>query len=67
MKPNYRKENRPDYIIVDDFEKYYSITEVCPHKIIYLKVIESIVNCETTVEVCEDCGKIVTEPKTDCR
>ena len=44
----------------------YSITEVCPHEITYLKVIESIATCETTVEVCEQCGEIVTEPKTDC-
>lgn len=44
----------------------YSINEVCPHNITYLKVIESVVTCETTVEVCEDCGKILTEPKIDC-
>ena len=44
----------------------YSIEEVCEHSITYLKVIESIVTCETTVEVCENCGEILTEPKTYC-
>lgn len=38
----------------------------CDHEKTHIKVIESIVTCETTVEVCEDCGKILTEPKTDC-
>ncbi len=67
MHPKYRKENRPYFILVDDItESIYSVTEVCPHNIVYLKVIESIVTCETTVEVCQDCGKILTEPKTNC-
>lgn len=38
----------------------------CPHHISKMKVISSIVTCETTVEVCEDCGQVLTEPKTEC-
>jgi hypothetical protein len=38
----------------------------CPHMIATTQVIKSIVTCETTVEVCEDCGEVLTEPKTDC-
>lgn len=39
----------------------------CPHLIVEIKVIHSCVTCETTVEVCEACQEIVTNPKTDCR
>lgn len=44
----------------------YSITEVCPHDVVYIRVINSTATCETTVEVCEHCGAVVSEPKTDC-
>lgn len=45
----------------------YKITEECQHDIVHVKVVQSTTTCETTVEVCELCGKEVTEPKTDCR
>lgn len=32
-----------------------------------IKVIETIVNCETTVIVCSLCGEHLTEPETECR
>jgi len=44
----------------------YSITEVCPHDIAETRVIESVATCETTVLVCTECGKHLTEPKTEC-
>jgi len=31
-----------------------------------IKVIESSVNCETTVEVCPLCGEHLSQPKTEC-
>ena len=39
----------------------------CKHKNKVLRVIYSVVNCETTATFCEDCGKQLTKPKTDCR
>lgn len=33
----------------------------------YTHVVETAVNCETTVQKCALCGKTLTEPKTDCR
>jgi hypothetical protein len=47
-------------------EVNYSITEVCPHDIAETRVIESVATCETTVLVCTQCGKHLTEPKTEC-
>lgn len=44
----------------------YSITEICPHDIAEIKVIESVVTCEKTVLVCTECGKELEEPKTEC-
>jgi hypothetical protein len=56
------------YVVIDDIkESDYSITEICPHNIVYLKLISTVATCETTVEVCEVCGKILTKPETDCR
>ena len=45
----------------------YSIKEECRHPNRITRVLEYCVNCETTVEVCADCDKFLTEPKTDCR
>lgn len=59
-----RPEN--DYCPSDKCSGDYSIIEVCPHHVVYLKVISSAGTCETTVEVCENCGEVVSEPKTDC-
>lgn len=40
----------------------------CQHKGEKLiKLLDFNVNCETTVEVCADCNKELTKPKTDCR
>jgi hypothetical protein len=44
----------------------YSITEICPHDIAEIKVIESVGTCETTVLVCSECGKELEKPKTEC-
>jgi hypothetical protein len=44
----------------------YSITEVCPHDISEIRVIESVATCETTVLVCTKCGAQLTKPKTEC-
>tara|TARA_R100000655_G_scaffold109863_1_gene166000 strand:+ start:2908 stop:3174 length:267 start_codon:yes stop_codon:yes gene_type:complete len=33
----------------------------------YTKILQEIVNCETTVTACALCGKHLTEPETDCR
>ena len=44
----------------------YSITEICPHDIAEIRVIESVVTCETTVLVCTECGEYLSEPKTEC-
>ena len=39
----------------------------CPHWIAEIKVVESIVTCETTITICTNCKQELTEPKTDCR
>jgi hypothetical protein len=44
----------------------YSITEICPHDIAEIRVIESIATCETTVIVCTQCGEHLSTPKTEC-
>lgn len=44
----------------------FSITEVCPHDIAVIKVIATLVTCETTQLVCVECGQALEEPKTDC-
>ena len=41
--------------------------ENCDHKDTSIVVIEVVLNCEKTAIQCDYCGKIVTEPKTDCR
>jgi hypothetical protein len=39
----------------------------CLHQNRYLKIVEVVATCETTVEVCEDCGKeIPFTKKTEC-
>ena len=40
--------------------------EDCPHYSQIIKPLGGSVNCETTVLKCMDCGKILSEPKTDC-
>lgn len=44
----------------------YSITEVCPHDVAYIKVLEIVCTCETTVLTCYDCGEELEKPKTEC-
>lgn len=44
----------------------YSITEVCPHDIAEIVVLESVVTCERTVLVCSECGEQLEKPKTEC-
>ncbi|WP_124019428.1 hypothetical protein [Flavobacterium hydrophilum] len=44
----------------------YSITEVCPHDIAYIKVIDAVCGCETTVLTCTECKKELEPPKTEC-
>ena len=40
----------------------------CLHQNRYLKIVDVVATCETTVEVCEDCGaEIPFTKKTDCR
>ena len=39
----------------------------CKHKNRITKILESSATCETTIEVCSDCKKPLTEPKTECR
>ena len=39
----------------------------CSHKNAVLRTIYTSMNCETTAEFCQDCGKQLTESKTDCR
>lgn len=40
----------------------------CPHPKDrqFIRVINTVVTCETTVVYCADCGEVLTEPKTDC-
>ena len=44
----------------------FSITEICKHIDQLTEVIEVTATCETTIQVCADCGKQLTEPKTEC-
>lgn len=38
----------------------------CKHSRTFKKVLSTAVTCETTVTACMDCGKELTEHKTDC-
>ncbi len=38
----------------------------CPHDIACIRVIHTVCTCETTVLVCAECGKELSEPKTEC-
>ena len=44
----------------------YSITEVCPHDIAYIKVLDAVCGCETTVLTCTACGEELEKLKTEC-
>ncbi|MDN3673102.1 hypothetical protein QWY99_08585 [Flavobacterium branchiarum] len=44
----------------------HSITEICPHDIAKIKVIEIVVTCETTQLVCAKCGEALEPSKTEC-
>lgn len=39
----------------------------CDHSDKSIVVIEVVANCEKIALQCDYCGKILTEPKTDCR
>jgi len=39
----------------------------CDHRDYSTVVLEIVANCEKTANQCDYCGKIITEPKTDCR
>ena len=41
--------------------------KTCTHADTTLVVLAIVHTCETTAIQCDDCGKILTEPKTDCR
>ena len=44
----------------------HTVTEVCHHPNRALLVLHNACTCETTVEVCVDCNKHLSERKTDC-
>ena len=44
----------------------YSITEKCPHDVAYIKVLDAVCGCETTVLTCTECKEELEPPKTDC-
>ena len=44
----------------------YSITEVCPHDVAEIRVLNVTCGCETTVIMCVECGKKLSEPQIDC-
>ncbi len=44
----------------------YSITEVCPHDVAYIKVLDAVCGCEKTVLTCANCGEELEQPKTEC-
>jgi hypothetical protein len=44
----------------------YSITEICPHDIAEIVVLESVGTCERTILVCSECGEPLENPKTEC-
>lgn len=48
-------------------EKLHSVTEICKHHKTIIRVLKITTTCETTVVECMDCGKKLTQPKTDCR
>ena len=49
------------------FAKNKLIQDTCLHRNTKTQVIESIVNCETTIIICQDCGMKLTQPKIECR
>jgi ribosomal protein S27E len=45
---------------------HYHECKGCDHKDTSIKVMEVTVTCEKTALQCNNCGKILTEPKTEC-
>lgn len=41
-------------------------SQTCTHADTTLVVLAIVATCETTAIQCDYCGKILTEPKTDC-
>lgn len=54
------------YIMADTAIKNYYKINPCPHRLKDIKPITTGGGCETTVEICHDCGTILSQPKTDC-
>lgn len=42
-----------------------NVFEDCKHENVITRVLEVSGTCETTVDVCADCGKPLSHPKTD--
>lgn len=47
-------------------KKKYSIKEICPHNIAYIKILNTSCTCETTQLTCSDCEEALEDPKTEC-
>jgi hypothetical protein len=50
---------------LDSLPSFYELPDDCAHQDRHIKVISIGLGCETTVIACVDCGKHLTEPKTD--
>lgn len=48
-------------------DKFELTQDNCGHADTSTVVLEIVSNCEKTAIQCDYCGKIVTEPKTECR
>lgn len=71
---NYDQCDCPGYSICEKwcdakqkfYEENFKNPEQCKHTDTLTQLLESSATCETTIEVCADCGEPVSEPKTDC-
>jgi hypothetical protein len=51
-------------VVINEIPKHL---ENCTHADTSIVVLEIVATCEKTATQCDYCGKILTEPKTDCR
>lgn len=53
-------------ILGEEHAVFIAETTPCKHPDYFIKVLNVMGNCETTVKSCIECGKWLEPPKTDC-
>lgn len=56
----------PMFENIESLVLYFQRNCTHPKSAVTTKIVNSIVNCETTVTICNQCGKQLSAPVTDC-